>query len=69
MAQVLKIRQYPGVQRYGEAAVETHDTTEALRMAQWRLDAKLHDLRSEFLKREQDLRAAYLDEVAEITGG
>lgn len=67
MAQVLKIQKFPGLQRYGENAVETHDTTEALRQAQWRLEARLHDLRSEFLEREQNIRATYLSEVMAIT--
>jgi hypothetical protein len=36
-------------------------------MAQFRLDRSLHDLRSEFIVRENMLRDEYLAEVAEIT--
>jgi hypothetical protein len=36
-------------------------------MAQFRPDRSLHDLRSEFIVRENKLRDEYLAEVAEIT--
>jgi hypothetical protein len=35
--------------------------------AQFRFDRALHDLRSEFIVRENNLRDDYLAEVAEIT--
>ena len=65
---VVKIKQYGGIDRYGEKSIETHQVSETLRQAQWRMDARLHDLRSEFLQREHEIRAAYLNEVAEING-
>jgi hypothetical protein len=39
-----------------------------MRAAQYELDVALHDLRSEFIARENKLKDAYLATVAEISG-
>jgi hypothetical protein len=49
------------------AAIESHETEQQLRDAQYVLDVQMHDLRAEFIGRESKLRQEYLDRVAEIT--
>jgi hypothetical protein len=65
----LKTKAYPGVQLLAAASIEANGVEQALRAAQFRFDRALHDLRSEFIVRENKLRDEYLAEVAEITGG
>jgi hypothetical protein len=50
-----------------EALIEANSVEQALRAAQFRFDRALHDLRSEFIVRENKLRDEYLAEVSEIT--
>ena len=69
MATALKPKAYPGVQLLAAASIEANGVEQALRAAQFRFDRALHDLRSEFIVRENKLRDDYLAEVAEITGG
>jgi hypothetical protein len=69
MATALKPKAYPGVQLLAAASIEANGIEQALRAAQFRLDRNLHDLRSEFIVRENKLRDDYLSEVAEIAGG
>jgi hypothetical protein len=69
MATALKPKAYPGVQLLAAASIEANSVEQALRAAQFRLDRAMHDLRSEFIVRENKLRDDYLAEVAEITGG
>jgi hypothetical protein len=68
MATALKPKAYPGVQLLAAASIEANSVEQALRGAQFRFDRALHDLRSEFIVRENKLRDEYLAEVAEITG-
>lgn len=63
---VLKLKQFPGVQLVANETLEAHSTEQALRAAQYELDVKLHDLRTEFLAREGALRREYLGRVEEI---
>ena len=56
-----------GVQLLAAASIESNAVEQALRAAQFRLDRAMHDLRSEFIVRENKLRDDYLAEVAEIT--
>jgi hypothetical protein len=67
MAIALKPKAYPGVQLLAAASIEANSVEQALRGAQFRFDRALHDLRSEFIVRENKLRDEYLAEVAEIT--
>jgi hypothetical protein len=64
---VLKPKAYPGVQLLAAASIEANSIEQALRTVQFRFDRALHDLRSEFIVRENKLRDEYLAEVAEIT--
>jgi hypothetical protein len=66
-ATALKPKAYPGVQLLAAASIEANSVEQALRAAQFRFDRALHDLRSEFIVRENKLRDEYLAEVAEIT--
>jgi len=50
-------------------AAERSSASPALIKAFRALDVQLHDLRSEFLRREAKLRQEYLDRVARITSG
>lgn len=68
LASVIKLKQYPGVQLVADETLEAHGTEQALRAAQYELDVKLHDLRTEFIAREGKLRHEYLGRVAEIAG-
>jgi hypothetical protein len=63
----VKPKAYPGVQLLAAASIEANSVEQALRAAQFRFDRALHDLRSEFIVRENKLRDEYLAEVAEIT--
>jgi hypothetical protein len=63
---VLKLKAYPGVQLVANETLEAHNTEQELRGAQYELDIRLHDLRTEFLAREGKLRQEFLDRVAEI---
>jgi hypothetical protein len=67
MATALKPKAFPGVQLLAAASIEAKSVEQALRGAQFRFDRALHDLRSEFIVRENKLRDEYLAEVAEIT--
>jgi hypothetical protein len=67
MATALKPKAYPGVQLLAAASIEANSVEQALRAAQFRFDRALHDLRSEFIVRENKLRDDYLAEVSEIT--
>jgi hypothetical protein len=67
MATALKPKAYPGVQLLAAASIEANSVEQALRAAQFRFDRALHDLRSEFIVRQNKLRDDYLAEVAEIT--
>ena len=62
-----KPKAYPGVQLLAAASIEANSIEQALRGAQFRFDRALHDLRSEFIVRENKLRDDYLAEVAGIT--
>jgi hypothetical protein len=62
----LKIKEFPGLQRIAPETIEKHTMEQSLRDAQYALDVQLHDLRSEFLHHEPQLRQQYLDTVAEI---
>jgi hypothetical protein len=66
-ATALRPKAYPGVQLLAGASIEANSVEQALRGAQFRFDRALHDLRSEFIVRENKLRDDYLAEVAEIT--
>ena len=66
-ATALRPKAYPGVQLLAAASIEANSVEQALRGAQFRFDRALHDLRSEFIVRENKLRDEYLAEVAEIT--
>jgi hypothetical protein len=66
-ATALRPKAYPGVQLLAAASIEANSVEQALRGAQFRFDRALHDLRSEFIVRENKLRDDYLAEVAEIT--
>jgi hypothetical protein len=66
-ATALKSKAYPGVQLLAAASIEANSVEQALRGAQFRFDRALHDLRSEYIVRENKLRDEYLAEVAEIT--
>lgn len=63
---VVKIQKFPGVRLVADETLEAHGTEQALRAAQYELDLKLHDLRTEFLARENALRQNFLAKVAEI---
>jgi hypothetical protein len=67
----LKVKEFPGLQRIAPETIEKHDLEQQLRAVQYVLDVQLHDhdLRSEFLQREGELRQEYLDRVAQITAG
>jgi hypothetical protein len=65
----LKPKAYPGVQLLAAASIEANSVERALRLAQFRFERALHDLRSEFIVRENKLRDEYLAEVAEVTAG
>jgi hypothetical protein len=67
VATALKPKSYPGVQLLAAASIEANSVEQALRGAQFRFDRALHDLRSEYIVRENKLRDEYLAEVAEIT--
>jgi hypothetical protein len=67
MATALKPKAYPGVQLLATASIEANSVEQELRAAQFRFDRALHDLRSEFIVRENKLREEYLAAVAEIT--
>ena len=67
MATAQRPKAYPGVQLLAAAPIEANSVEQALRGAQFRFDRALHDLRSEFIVRENKLRDEYLAEVAEIT--
>jgi hypothetical protein len=56
MATALKPKAYPGVQLLAAASIEANSVEQALRAAQFRFDRALHDLRSEFIVRENKLR-------------
>ena len=64
----LKVREFPGIQRIAPETIEKNEMEQALRSAQFKLDRMLHDLRSEFIARESNLRDEYLADVAEISG-
>jgi len=66
MATALKVKPFPGVQLVAREAIQKNEIEQALRAAQYKLDCSLHDLRSEFIVRENKLRDEYLAEVAEI---
>src|SRR5262245_14213584 len=68
-ATALRPKAYPGVQLLAAASIEANSVEQALRGAQFRFDRALHDLRSEFIVRENKLRDEYLAEVAENHGG
>ena len=59
MATALKPKAYPGVQLLAAASIEANSVEQ--------FDRALHDLRSEFIVRENKLHDEYLAEVAEIT--
>jgi hypothetical protein len=65
MATALKPEAYPGVQLLAAASIEANSVEQSLRGAQFRFDRALHELRSEFIVRENKLRDEYLAEVAE----
>ena len=67
MTTTLKVKPFPGVQLVAREAIEKNSIEQALRACQFKLDRMLHDLRSEFIVRENKLRDEYLAEVAEIT--
>jgi hypothetical protein len=64
----LKPKAYPGAQLLAAASIEANGVEQALRAAQFRFDRALHDLRSEFIVRENKLRGDYLAEVSESRG-
>lgn len=63
----LKVSAYPGLTKVAPANIEARSTESALRDAQYALDLQLHDLRTEFIKRESKIRQEFLDRVASIT--
>jgi hypothetical protein len=68
MPNELKVKPFPGVQYVAAKSIATNATEQSLRAAQYELDVALHDLRSEFLARENKLKDAYLEAVAQISG-
>jgi hypothetical protein len=63
------VKAWPGVQMIASKSIATNATEQSLRAAQYELDVALHDLRSEFISRENKLKDAYLATVAEISNG
>src|SRR5580704_7598374 len=55
-----KVKDFPGLQHIATENIEKHSLEQQLREAQYDLDVQLHDLRSEFLHRENKLRDTYL---------
>ena len=68
MPNELKVKAWPGVQMIASKSIATNAVEQSLRAAQFELDCALHDLRSEFIARENKLKDAYLATVAEISG-
>jgi hypothetical protein len=50
-------------------ADQANSREQELRRLQFDLDLILHDLRTEFFRREQELRAAYLEDVEQLMNG
>jgi hypothetical protein len=68
MPNELKVKPFPGVQYVAAKSISTNATEQSLRAAQYELDLALHDLRSEYILRENKLKDQYLATVAEISG-
>lgn len=66
MPAALKLKPYPGVRLIASETLEAHATEQALRAAQHEYDVKHHDLQTEFIARENELRREHRDRVAEI---
>ena len=64
-----KVREFTGLQKIAPAAIEAHETEQAIRDATFALEIQLHDLRSEMLHRESKIRQEFLDRVNQITAG
>jgi hypothetical protein len=62
------VAKFPGLARTAPAMIERNDSAQQLLAAQYTLETHLHDLRSEFLAREDKLRQEYLGHVAQIMG-
>ena len=59
MTTALKVKPFPGVQLVAKEAIAKNEVEQALRASQFKLDRLLHDLRSEFIVRENKLRDDY----------
>jgi hypothetical protein len=68
MSNELKVKAWPGVQMIAQKSIATNAVAQSLRAAQYEFDVALHDLRSEFIARENKLADAYLSTVAQISG-
>jgi hypothetical protein len=66
MSTALKVKPSPGVALVAKEAIAKNEVERALRASQFKLDRMLHDLRTEFIARENKLRDDYLAEVQEI---
>jgi outer membrane murein-binding lipoprotein Lpp len=49
-------------------AIDDVDKIDAINSAHYRLQARMHQLEAEFEAKARELRAAFLTEIAEITG-
>jgi hypothetical protein len=56
----LKVREFNGVTRIAPEIIESHSLEQALRDETFAYEMLLHDVRSEFIAREQKLRESYL---------
>jgi uncharacterized protein YpbB len=65
----LKVRDFPGLQKIAPETIEKHSLERALRDETFAYEMQLHDLRSEFIAREQKLRESYLAKMNAITSG
>jgi hypothetical protein len=65
----LKVKDFPGLTRVAPQTIESHSLEQALRDETFAYEMLLHDLRSEFIAREQKLRESYLAKMNAITSG
>jgi hypothetical protein len=69
MSSTVKVRDFPGLTRVAPQTIESHSLEQALRDETFAYEMLLHDLRSEFIAREQKLRESYLAKMNAITSG
>ena len=66
---IAKLKEFGGMQRLAPAAIEAHETEQALRDATFAHEMQMLDLKNEFVHREAKLRTEFLERVAAITSG